>query len=208
MMQQTKKRKALRDDLARRIGNNLKAFRKDAGLSQKHLAEAVDLSSTLISRIENGFMRPSLATLELIANSLRVDIGYFFRDEEETRFTVSFKVKRKSAVSGKGYDRIEFLAERMDTAFMDPVIVSLKGKDHESEVELAVHDGQEFMFVLEGKIELTLGTKKYVLQEEDAAYWHGDIPHKGVSLSKKPARTMNVHLIPGKRMGTFKSLDD
>jgi len=207
-MQEKKKRKALRDDLARRIGNNLKAFRKDAGLSQKYLAEAVDLSSTLISRIENGFMRPSLATLELIANSLRVDIGYFFRDEEETRFTVSFKMNRRTAVSGKGYDRIEFLAEGVDTAFMEPVIVTTKGKDHESEVELAVHDGQEFMFVLEGRIELTLGTKKYVLKKEDAAYWYGDIPHKGVSLSKKPARTLNIHLIPGKRVGTFKSLDD
>ena len=208
MIQQKKKRKAQRDDLARRIGRNLKAFRKDAGLSQKHLAEAVDLSSTLVSRIENGFLRPSLATLELIANSLKVDIEHFFKDEEQTRYTISYKGKRRTTVSRKGYDRIEFLAEGVETAFMEPVIVTTKGKDHESEVELAVHDGQEFMYVLEGRIEITLGAKKYVLKKEDAAYWYGDIPHKGISLSKKLARTLNIHLIPGKRAGTFRSSDD
>jgi transcriptional regulator with XRE-family HTH domain len=190
------------DALAGRIGSNLKALRLESGLSQKGLAEAAQLSPTLISRIENGLVRPSIATLELTAHALNVDIGYFFKDEEKKQFVISYRGGRKNVQSQRGYD-IETLVEDMENHFMDPVIVSLKGKDEEEKVELAIHEGQEFMYVLEGKVEVILGSKRFVLKQGDAAYWNGSVPHKGISLSKKPAKTLNVHLVPGKRTGTF-----
>ena len=189
------------DTLAARIGSNLKQLRVESGLSQKGLAEAAQLSPTLISRIENGLVRPSIATLELIAQSLKVDIGYFFRDEEKRQFVISYRGGRKNVPSQRGYD-VETLVEDMDNHFMDPVIVSLKGKDEEDTVELAMHEGQEFMYVLEGKVEVILGSKRFVLKQGDAAYWNGNVPHKGISLSRKPAKTLNVHLIPGTRTRT------
>jgi transcriptional regulator with XRE-family HTH domain len=190
------------DALAGRIGSNLKALRVESGLSQKGLAESAQLSPTLISRIENGLVRPSIATLELIARSLKVDIGYFFRDEEKRQFVISYRGGRKNVQSQRGYD-VETLVEEMENHFMDPVIVSLRGKDEEERVELATHEGQEFMYVLEGKVEVILGSKRFVLKQGDAAYWNGNVPHKGISLSQKPARTLNVHLIPGTRTKTF-----
>lgn len=207
-MTSEEKHKSLKDDLARRIGQNLKIFRKAAGLSQKNLAEAVGFSSTLISRIENGFVRPSLSTLEVVSNSLKVDIGFFFKDEDQRRFTISRKDSDRKTISGKTGELIELIVEGVDNAYMEPVIVTLKGKDQEDQVDLTVHDGQEFMYVLDGKMELTLGTKKYILETGDAAYWYGDIPHRGISLSKHTAHTMNVHMIPGKRVGIFKTLAD
>ncbi len=191
-----------RDALAVRIGANLKTLRLESGLSQKSLADATQLSPTLISRIESGLVRPSIATLELTAQSLKVDIGYFFRDEEKRHFCISLREKRKNVVSKRGYG-VEGLIEGMENHFMDPAIVTLRGKKEEDKVELSTHEGQEFMYVLEGKVEIILGSKRFVLKKGDAAYWNGSVPHKGISLSKKPARTLNVHLIPGKRTGTF-----
>lgn len=191
-----------RDALAGRIGANLKTIRLESGLNQKSLAEATQLSPTLISRIENGLVRPSIGTLELIAQSLKVDIGYFFQDEEKRHFSISRRGKRENVVSNRGYG-IEGLIEGMENHFMDPAIITLRCKDEEERVELATHEGQEFMYVLEGKVEVILGSKRFVLKQGDAAYWNGSVPHKGISLSKKPARTLNVHLIPGSRFGTF-----
>jgi len=190
------------DALAGRIGANLKTLRLESGLNQKSLAEATQLSPTLISRIESGLVRPSIATLELIAQSLKVDIGYFFRDEEKGQYWISQKEKRKTVPYQRGYN-IETLVDGMENHFMDPAIITLKGKDEEEKVELATHEGQEFMYVLEGKVEVILGSKRFVLKQGDAAYWNGSVPHKGVGLGKKPARSLNVHLIPGKRTGTF-----
>jgi len=190
------------DALALRIGNNLKRLRVESGLSQKDLAEVTQLSPTLISRIENGLVRPSVATLELIAQSLKVDIGYFFRDDEKSEYRISQRERRKSIASKRGYG-VETLIEGMENHFMDPAIVTLRGKEEEEKVQFATHEGQEFMYVLEGKVELILGSKRFILKQGDAAYWNGSVPHKGISLGKKPAKTLNVHLIPGTRTGTF-----
>ena len=191
-----------KDDLAKSIGHRLREIRKETDLTLKKLAEWTGLSPALLSRIENGLTMPSIPTLQAVANSLRVDIGYFFRDQEKTQYVISKQGSRRTALSERGYD-IERLVEGMENHFMEPVITSLRGKDQEETVELVIHDGQEFMYVLEGKIEVTLGTKKYILKKGDAAYWNGSVPHKGISLSKRPARTLNTHLVPGKRTGTF-----
>ncbi|MCJ7616082.1 MAG: XRE family transcriptional regulator [Desulfobacterales bacterium] len=201
-----------KDEFAKQIGNRIKELRKEAGLTLKQLAKAIELSAPLISKIENGLAMPSLPTLRLIADALNVNTGYFFIDEEQKGYIISRQGSRKIVVSERGHARkisyeLELLAEGMVNPFMEPAIVTLMGKDQDKEIELATHEGQECMYVIEGRMELTLGEKKYTLKKGDAAYWNGSVPHKGISLSKKPAKTLNVHLVPGKRTGTFITRD-
>ncbi len=200
-----------KDDLTKRIGTRLKERRKAMGLSMKQLAEDTKLSPPLFSRIENGFVMPSIQTLQEIANALKVDIGYFFKKEEERGFVITREGSRRQKYSKRGSKRkvtygLELLAEGMENPFMEPCIVTEFARPHEH-FPLAKHDGQEFVYVLEGRLELTLGEKAFTLNKGDAAYFIGDIPHGGKSLSKKPARTINVHLIPGTRIGTFETVD-
>jgi transcriptional regulator with XRE-family HTH domain len=197
-----------KEEFAKKTGNRIKELRKEANLTLKQLAKITELSAPLISKIENGLTMPSLPTLRLIADALKVNAGYFFRDEEERGYIISRQGNRKMVVSERGPSNkisyeLELLADGMVNPFMEPAIVTLMGKDQDKEIELATHEGQESMYVLEGRMELTLGEKKYTLKKGDAAYWNGSVPHKGISLSKKPARTLNVHLVPGKRTGTF-----
>jgi transcriptional regulator with XRE-family HTH domain len=191
-----------RDNLAKSIGRKLKELRKSMGMTTKRLAEETGLSSPLISRIENGLVMPSVPSLEVLSNVLKTDIGYFFQKNEAQEYVVSPTGNRTVGTTKRGY-RTELLAEGMEDRFMEPVIMVLKGKDQEREVPLATHEGQEFSYVLEGKVEVTLGLKKHILTKGDAAYWKGRVPHKGISLSKKPAKTLNVNLIPGTRIGVF-----
>lgn len=197
-----------KDEFAKQIGNKIKELRKAAGLTLKQLAKATELSAPLISKIENGLTMPSIPSLRVIADALKVNTGYFFRDEEERGYVISRQGNRKIVVSERGPSKkisyeLELLAEGMVNPFMEPAIVVLMGKDQDKEIELATHEGQESMYVIEGRMELTLGEKKYTLKKGDAAYWNGSVPHKGISLSKKPAKTLNIHLVPGKRTGTF-----
>jgi transcriptional regulator with XRE-family HTH domain len=176
------------------------------GLSLKQLAEQTHLSPPFFSRIENGLVMPSIPTLQMISNILKVDIGYFFRQEEEKGYIISYSGKRRITRSHRGPYRLELLAEGMENPFMEPAMVTALATQ-EKDFQLAKHEGQEFVYVLEGKLELTLGKKKFALNKDDAAYFIGEIPHGGKSLSKKPARTINVHLIPGTRIGTFETVD-
>lgn len=200
-----------KNDLALRIGSRLKGLRKTLGFNLKQLAEATNLSPPLFSRIENGLVMPSIPTLQTISNILKVDLGYFFKKEEDRGYVITRQGRRKMTYSKRGSKKkaiygLELLAEGMENPFMEPCIVTEFAGPHE-DFPLAKHDGQEFIYVLEGKLELTLGEKKIALNKGDAAYFIGEIPHGGKSLSKKPARTINVHLIPGTRIGTFEAND-
>jgi transcriptional regulator with XRE-family HTH domain len=200
-----------KDDLAKRIGRKLKGLRKSMGLSMKQLADETKLSPPLFSRIENGLVMPSIQTLQVISDILKVEIGYFFGKEEERGYVITRQGSRRMTYSKRGSKKkavygLEILAEGMENPFMEPCIVTEFARTHE-DFPLAKHEGQEFVYVLEGKLELTLGEKKFALNKGDAAYFIGDIPHGGKSLSKKPAKTINVHLIPGTRIGTFETKD-
>ena len=199
-----------KDDLARRIGSKVKELRKGSGLTQKKLAESTGLSPGLLSRIENGLTMPSIPTLQTISNNLNTEVGYFFKEHEEEGYMVTHPGARRIVVSKSGpHDKIayklELLAEGMKNPFMEPAIVTHVGK--EGEVEERIHDGQEFMYVLEGRIKLTLGSEEFRLKKGNAAYWNGTVPHKGINIGTKPARALHVHLIPGRWTGTFQYSD-
>ena len=195
-----------KDDLAKKIGRRIKKLRNDSGLTQKMLAAVTGLSTGLISRIENGLAMPSIPTLQIIADSLETDIGFFFRERGKKDYILSHPGARRKVVSKSGphgeiaYE-IELLAEGMENFFMEPFIVTHVGK--EGEVEARTHNGQEFMYILEGKTRLTLGSKDFILKKGDAAYWNGSVPHKAIGLTRRPTRSLHVHLMPGKWTRTF-----
>jgi len=184
----------------------LKQLRKQSGLTQKRLAKGTGLSSALLSRIENGLAVPSIPTLELISRTLKVEIGYFFKETKGDRFMISPCAKRRIILSRNHYNKkpayeLELLTEGMKDPFMEPFIVSSVGR--EEEVEARTHDGQEFMYVLEGRIKLNLDGEVFLLKKGDAAYWNGVVRHKVTSTGGKVAKSLHVHLIPGRWTGTF-----
>jgi transcriptional regulator with XRE-family HTH domain len=194
-----------KNDLSKRIGGKLKGLRKSMGLSMKQLAEGTGLSTALFSRIENGLIIPSIPTLQRISDFLKVDIGSFFDRDEKKGYVISRPGERKveeqtGNSKNKTVYRAELLAEGMDNIFMEPTIVTVLGKD--SDIDASSHVGQEFTYVLEGKVQLTLGSKKFILKKGDAAYYNSSIPHKGTIMEDKAATVLNVHLVPGKRTGT------
>ena len=193
--------------LAKKIGNRIKELRKQAGLTLKQLAEASGLTSGTLSKIENGLAMPSIPTLQVIADALKTDVGYFFKEEDEKGYFISRRGKRKVSYSERGSKgkityEVESLTEGMENPFMEPVIVTLVSRKNE-DLEVVRHGGQELLYIIEGKIEFTLGEKKLILKKGDSAYFNGDIPHKAISLSKKPAMALNVLLVPGRRPRIF-----
>ncbi len=186
-------------------------MREEQGLSLKALAGGTGLSSSFLSRVELGRTLPSLLTLHAIADALHVDIESLFSKGEDQRFVVSKRKRRRRLYLVKGLNQktcyeMELLAEDMANPLMEPALVTALLGNREDLV-LASHGGQEFCYVLEGQVEVILGKQSFVLEPGDAAYWDGNIPHGAVRHGNNLARTLNVHLVPGKRTGTFQTYD-
>jgi mannose-6-phosphate isomerase-like protein (cupin superfamily) len=132
--------------------------------------------------------------LNKIALTLDVDVTFFLKENTEevinTNLAVVRKGERKKVItkgSLYGYE-YEALAYNKPGKNMEPFILS-PALNKEATFK---HDGEEFMYVLEGRHEFTYDGKKYVLKSGDSIYFDSRVPHSGRSLGDRKARILTV----------------
>lgn len=165
------------------VGEKIKSIRESKGLSLQELAANTGFSSAIISQVENHMVSPPLGMLIKIAKGLDVEIGAFFEDIREAPFTIvrkdeREKVSRVASKVGKKYGySYEALAYEKKGRHMEPFLVTLEEdtvKDHHS----FSHEGEEFIYVLDGKMEVQLGEHRDVLEPGDSIYFDSIMPHR------------------------------
>ena len=177
----------------RQIAKNIKKIRLDSHLSQERLAELSGLTKGYISKIEKSDKAPPFSTLNKIASALNVDVGLLSAEDLELLQDINLCIVRKgkgkkiSSASLEGY-HYEALAHKKSGKNMEPFLLM------PAFVEKAVfsHEGEEFMYMLEGTHEFVYDNKKYILQEGDSIYFDSIIPHTGRSMGEKRAKILAV----------------
>lgn len=166
-----------------RVGEKIKKLRGEKGMSLQELADRSGFSSALLSQVENHLVSPPLGTLSKIAAAMDVEISYFFEETREAPYTIVRRDERKniSRVASKmgvkyGYS-YESLAFDKKGRHMEPFLVTLEHATRKDSHAYS-HDGEEFIFVLEGKMGVTLGEHTDVLEPGDSIYFDSIIPHR------------------------------
>ena len=166
-----------------RVGEKIRELREKKGLSLQDMANRTGYTSALLSQVENHFISPPLGALIKIAKALEVKVGTFFGEEPRASCAIVRRDERKhisrfaskEGVSyGYSYESLGF--DKKDRQ-MEPFLVTLEPATVKSE-KLSTHDGEEFIFVLEGEMEAILGGHKDVLHAGDSIYYDSTIPHK------------------------------
>ncbi len=180
-----------------KIGEKLKRLRKKRGVTLKEIARATGFSPALISQIENNNISPPIATLMKISKFFNVKISYFFEEEEESVYEVVRKDQRrvvKKVISPEGTDHgyiYESLAYRKKNRIMDPFILVVEpGMRYEE--NLYSHDGEEFLYVMEGEVEMIVGDERIILREGDSIYFDSTVKHRLLSHSDKISKVLAV----------------
>jgi transcriptional regulator with XRE-family HTH domain len=176
------------------IARNIKALRLNKKMSLDTLSHLTGLTKGYLSKIERSHRAPPLSTLNKIALTLDVDVTFFLRENTEevkdTNLAVVKKGERKKVItkgSLYGYE-YEALAYNKPSKNMEPFILS-PAFNKEATFQ---HDGEEFMYVLEGRHEFTYNGKRYVLKRGDSIYFDSRVPHSGRSLGDKKAKILTV----------------
>jgi len=166
-----------------RVGEKIRELREKKGFSLQDMANRTGYTSALLSQVENHFISPPLGALIKIAKALEVKVGTFFGEEPRASCAIVRRDERKhisrfaskEGVSyGYSYESLGF--DKKDRQ-MEPFLVTLEPATVKSE-KLSTHDGEEFIFVLEGEMEAILGGHKDVLHPGDSIYYDSTIPHK------------------------------
>jgi transcriptional regulator with XRE-family HTH domain len=182
------------------VGERIKKLRKEKNLSLQDLADKTGFSTALLSQLENHLVSPPLGTLIRLAKGLEVNLGELIFGQGEKTFSIVRSKERKvvSRYASKvgvsyGYT-YEALAPDFKGGHMVPFMVTLEPT--ETPKKPSSHDGEEFITVLEGEMEITLEEFTDVLQPGDCVYYHSTIPHLARCHKGKPARILAV-IYPG-----------
>jgi len=174
---------------------NIKALRVSSKITLERLAKITGLTKGYLSRIENSKKAPPVSTLAKISKAMGVDITEFFTENASipaaTDISIikkkeTLQVGRKGAPHGYVY---EALAYRMPGKNMEPYAITVS--DEASAVGFR-HEGEEFIHMLEGKLEFVYDGKKYLLEKGDSAYFDAGKMHTGKSVGPKKARFLCI----------------
>jgi len=169
------------DDIGLKIGERIKRVRENRGLSLEDIFQRTGIDVALLSQIEAGEAAPPLGTIIKLAKVLEQKMGYFISGKEDQAYTIVRREDRKvvSRYDSKkakhyGYE-YKSLAPHKKNRHMEPFLVTLEPS--ETEEERSTHDGQEFIMVLQGEMEVRLEEKIHVLSPGDAIYYDSTVPH-------------------------------
>jgi len=181
------------------LGNKIRRLRRKKTLTLQNVSDLSGLSKSLLSQIENSFTAPPIATLLKISRALEVKIGYFFQDPPvSSRISVVRSKDRKKTIPlhsrangvEVGY-QYESLVNSMPDKNMEPFMVEIEPRKTE-DIIFYHHRGEEFLLILEGRLEFRGADRVIELESMDCLYWDSTIPHALRGLDGKPAKVLAV----------------
>jgi transcriptional regulator with XRE-family HTH domain len=175
------------------VGGKLRRLREDHGLSLADLSRRSTLAEAALRDYEDGRSVPAVGDLLKVANVLGVSIGHFFQTRipdkrvEVVRAAERWTVKARSeAGSALGY-RYQSLSHGLTEKLMQPFLVEVPPAQ-DAALNRSQHEGEEFLFVLAGVLEVEIGGERHRLEPGDTIYYDSRQPHTLRALEGVTAR--------------------
>lgn len=167
------------------IGERIKKKRNEKGFSLRELAGKVDLSASFLSQIEQGKASPSIENLKKIANYLEVKVSYLIEEEDETLGSFHIKKEdRKYVESIDSKTSIALLTSSKIEKNMEPIMYEIK-PGGESGRGFFNHNGEEFIYIIEGTLDIYIEDQLTTLNEGDSFYFKSSLNHRFKNNGKK-----------------------
>ena len=177
------------------IGERIKRLRLKKSMGLVELGRHTGLSASFLSQLETGRVVPTLRNLARIAMVFSKDLSYFFESEPQAMFRIHRR-KERVRLPQTGVDEptyfFESLGYLVPDRHMDPYFAQFIPLEKDHEPRAHMHAGFEFLYVLEGELDLRHGDNQCTLEPGDAVYFDASTPHSYVCAGKKPADVLIV----------------
>jgi transcriptional regulator with XRE-family HTH domain len=173
------------------IGQKIKKLRVQRGLTLEELAARSELTKGFLSQLERDLTSPSIATLCDILEALGTTLSEFFKEEKNEKIVFS---KEDFFVDERDGYNVSWIVPNSQKNEMEPVLLEIEGGAKSFEV--TPNEGEEFGYVLEGKITLVNGDKHYQLKKGETFYLNGKNTHYIINDKKTSAKIIWVSTPP------------
>lgn len=176
------------------IGAEVRRLRKSFDLTVAELGAAAGFSASMLSKIENGAISPSLATLKSLAASLNVPITRLFSESEERR-DCSFvkagrgaRIERRGTKAGHQYDLLG--TSMKGDVVVEPYLITLQ--DDAVPYTHFRHAGVELIYMLSGKVRYRHGDNSYLMEPGDTLCFDAAARHGPEELVEAPMQYLSI----------------
>ncbi|TDW21986.1 helix-turn-helix domain-containing protein [Kribbella kalugense] len=173
-----------------RVGARLKRLRTQRRMTLTDVADATGISKSTMSRLETGQRRPTLELLLGLSHAYRVPLDDLVAAPEEGDPRIRLR-------PGRVKGRTVIPLTREPAGMQAWKIVIPAGK---VDPELRAHDGDEWIYVLSGRLRLVLGDEDWVLGPGEIAEFSTEVPHWFGSCGDGPAEILSIFSRPGESM--------
>lgn len=173
------------------IGSKIRELRHQCGLTQEELADRCELTKGYISQLENDLTSPSIATLLDILAAVGSNVNEFFSEtvEEKVVFGNEDYIEKITEDS-----KLLWLVPNSQKNEMEPIILELNPKCS-TDKDMA-HEGEEFGYILEGKVSVHVGSKAYTVSAGGSFYFQSGKQHYIENISEVMAKILWISSPP------------
>ncbi|MBN1852174.1 MAG: helix-turn-helix transcriptional regulator [Pirellulales bacterium] len=175
------------------LAQRIKAERRKKNLTLEHVALRTGLTRSVLSKVENFRVTPSLPALAKIAQALGTTVSELTEGLDErpqlviVRTGEGPRVERDRPESNIVY---QSLAHDRYSKSMEPMLLDLPGGT--TRKSALAHEGEEFMYVVAGQVQFDYGTETYMLNRGDSAYFDAQVEHRIDNPGTEPAQVLCV----------------
>ncbi|WP_410983994.1 helix-turn-helix domain-containing protein [Bacillus cereus] len=176
------------------IGNKIKTLRLEKRMTLKQISEKTNLSISFISQVERSKSSITLESLKKISEALHVSPSYFFAAEQKTNTSIIRRGQQNEEHVNYSHFVYTNLSGGVSNPHFEPILVTLH--PGEKKGDPYSHNGQEFVFVLEGVLTILLENEEYDLHPGDSIHMESATPHNWFNHMEKPAKFLFVSSPP------------
>ena len=174
------------------IGEKINELRSSQNMTLKDLSEKTELSVSFLSQAERGLTSIAINTLKKIADALNVELNHFFTPPRSHRPAIMRSYEQEVfRIDESKYIYFD-LGSEISNRQLDPMIVTILPSQNLEEFTPYEHEGEEFVYVLEGVFTLLLEDKQYELYPGDSIHMSSKVPHNWANLTGKLVKILSV----------------
>ena len=184
------------------IGTMIQQLREESSLSVEELASRTGISADRLVEIETNKTAPSLGVLMKISRALGSRLGTLLDGQEGigaviTRSKEDSKNVSPHSTDKSPYEHLTFysLAQSKKDRHMEPLLIEVRPNGEKLDMK-SEHEGEEFLYVLEGTVELHYGPDVHRLEVGNSIYYDSLVPHSLQNASDKVSKVLAVTYIP------------
>lgn len=173
------------------LGKRIRETRLKNAITLRKLAKMVEVSPSFISQVEQDKAHPSIDSLQKISSLLHVSSSYLL-GEEDNQDVIVIRHKKGKPKLIQGVELKSLISTNVRKNILDPYLMTIQSGTISEKVTEQTRQGEEFLLLLSGSLEVSLGDKNYTLKQGDNIYFDSSVAHQFKNMSSAPAQVLWV----------------